>query len=113
MNAVLVVWLAFAPAQPEKPVEFAGRPLKFWIDELASDSLLRKEEALAAIAEIGPPAKEAMPAVEKLLAAEQPSLRKRAALTVWKLGGTSKHAAEAYAAELKSDDRLRQYEALM
>ena len=76
------------------------------------DSILRKEEALAVIAELGPAAKEAMPAVEKLLTAKQPSVRKRAAITVWKLGGTNKHAIDALAAELKSDDRLRQYVAL-
>lgn len=112
MNYLVALCLSLAPGQPAAPVEYAGRPLKFWLDELASDSLLRKEEALAVLAQIGAPAKDALPHVEKLLRAKESTLRKRAALAVWKLGGTGKHLAEIYADDLKAEDQLVRLEAI-
>jgi len=82
-----------------------GRPMTFWIDELKSKNPLSREEALLVLADLGPAAKETLPAVEKLLDDQQPSVRRQAALAVWQLGGSKKHAAKALARTSSSRSR--------
>jgi HEAT repeat protein len=85
-----------AGAGPAEP-RFAGQPLAHWLAELKDPDVLVREEALEVLAEAGPAAKEAVPLLEKMLRDEPPSLRTRAAMALWRIGGQTRPAALALA----------------
>jgi HEAT repeat protein len=95
MSALLLVGLIAAAPAPE-PV-LAGRPLREWVKDLADSNPLVREEAVEVLAEAGPAAKEAVPLLEKMLAAEPRTLRTRAAVALWRIAGQTRPAALALA----------------
>src|SRR5262249_721858 len=62
-----------------------GKPLGQWIKALEDKNPLVREEALAVLADLGPAAKEAAPAVAGLLKDPRPFVRLHAAVALWKV----------------------------
>jgi HEAT repeat protein len=102
--ALLLLSLALAPAQPpaEEP-KFSGRPLREWLADLKNDDLLVREEAVEVLGSAGVSAKEAVPALEKLLKADSLSLRMRAGMALFRITGRGDQAAETLTEALRDD----------
>src|SRR5690242_12997137 len=94
---------ADAPAAEDVLVQ--GKPLAHWVDLLKEPDLLAREESLEVLAQAGPAAKAALPAVRPLLNAEPLTLRFRAALAVCKLGGDAAPAVPIFAEVLAEPNR--------
>ncbi len=109
----LVFCLGHARAQ-KAPNEaaFAGKPLAHWVALLKEDNPLLREEAAAVLAEIGPPAQEALPELRALLKAEAPAVRVRAAVAVWKIERDTKAVLPVLEQALKDGHRGRRTLAL-
>jgi HEAT repeat protein len=76
-----------AAAPPEDEVMIQGKPLGYWVERLKEDRVKDREESLDVLAQGGAAAKPALPAVRALLKDQPLSVRFRAALAVWKIGG--------------------------
>jgi HEAT repeat protein len=108
----VVLLLTFALPCHAAETLYAGKPLAFWMKRLQSDDVLKREEALAVLADAGSAPQEVKPAVEKLLHSEPLTLRTRAALTWRRLTGDSKPAIAALIDNLKADSVPQRLEAI-
>ncbi len=98
MNVLL--FLGLVPAAEPVPA-FAGRPLTEWVKDLAAEDLLVREEAVEVLADAGPAARAAAPALEKLAREGPPALRLRAALALRRVAGKNALAVELLAQGLR------------
>src|SRR2546430_1077032 len=58
----MLAWVGFA-AGPDQPL-YQGKPLDFWLAQLKDDDALAREEAIAVLADAGPAAETALPALK-------------------------------------------------
>jgi HEAT repeat protein len=100
--ALALVGGLIADEGPAKEPLLAGKPIAHWIGELKLDDPLVREEAIEVLADAGPAAKSARPALEKLLADPDSSIRARAALALWKIAGPSEPVTRALIDNLPS-----------
>jgi HEAT repeat protein len=115
LRLVLIVFLfillgtrapqAHADAPPADSPMIAGKPLNYWIDQLKADNALDREESLEVLAQAGPTAKAALPAVRELLKDQPLTVRFRAALVMWKVGGEAAQAVPVMADMLSEPNR--------
>jgi HEAT repeat protein len=115
LAAVVALVFCLGDARAQKaPVEaaFAGKPLAHWIELLKEDNPLLREEAAAVLAEIGPPAKDALTELRPLLKSEAPAVRLRAAVAVWKIDRDTKAVLPVFEQALKDGHRGRRSVAL-
>ena len=82
LNASGSAWEQAAKKQPSEEPLAQGKPLRYWIDQLKDDDVLTREEAIEVLAELGPAAKEAVPALRRFLKDEQATVRFRAAVAL-------------------------------
>lgn len=90
--ALLVLSLCAAPVHAGEGEKYIGKPLQQWLDALESKDAKAREDALATLAKIGRPAKEALPKLTELLKDESVNIRFGAALALWSVGGDGKEA---------------------
>jgi HEAT repeat protein len=100
MSALLLVGLALAAGPAPEPL-FAGRPLRQWVKDLGDDDPLVREEAVEVLADAGPAAREAAPALEKMTREGPQRLRLRAALALGRVAGKNGPAVELLARGLR------------
>jgi HEAT repeat protein len=102
--ALLLLSLALAPGEPaaEGP-KFSGRTLREWLADLKNDDILVREEAVEVLGGAGSAAKEAVPALERLLKDEPITLRMRAGLALFHITGRTEQAAAALIEALREE----------
>src|SRR4051794_10271837 len=90
-------------SQPGLAVEplFKGKSFSYWLDLLEKGDPLDVEEAITVLADIGPKATAALPALARALKDEFAPVRFKAAIAVWKIDRQGKEAAPVLAAVLK------------
>jgi HEAT repeat protein len=98
------------PARPE-PV-YHGRPLRAWLDDLDDADVLVREEAMEVLGQAGPAAREALPALNRMLKDENRNLRVRAALALWRIGKDARPAVAALSENLRSSSTPVRREAI-
>src|SRR5258708_25797814 len=83
-------------AEPDKlgPVHY-GKTLRYWLDEVHNPAVLAREEAIEVLAHIGPPAREAVPALNALLKDPYQTVRRKAAIALWKIDRRERGAIAA------------------
>jgi HEAT repeat protein len=116
--AALGLLLALAgPARPagEKAASspVLERSLEAWLSDLDDRDVLVREEAVEVLAQMGPAARAALPRLKKLAAAPNRSLRTRAALALWRIGGDPKPAVAALTETLRDSGTAARREALV
>jgi HEAT repeat protein len=94
---------AAAPADEEATIQ--GKPLGYWVEQLKEDHVLAREESLEVLAQAGAAAKPALPAVRALLKDQPLTVRFRAAVAVWKIGGDPAPAVPVLTDALAGPDR--------
>jgi HEAT repeat protein len=91
MNRILLctclLALSSARITGQPPPAIDGRSLESWTKELGKDDPLAREEALDALARLGPNAKPSLDAIRPLLKDALPTVRARAAVALWKIEG--------------------------
>jgi HEAT repeat protein len=106
MSAVLLLLSgALLSAQPPATngPKLSGRLFHEWLADLEQEDVLVREEAIEVLGSAGPAAREAVPALEKLLKAEPWTLRTRAGVALWRITGRTEPAVNAIAAALRAD----------
>src|SRR5262249_8842844 len=81
---VLLLMVGLAPAAPEEPTP-PGTPLRDWVEALKDRDPFVREEALLVLGDLGPAARDAVPAITPLLTEDAAFVRVRAALALWKI----------------------------
>jgi HEAT repeat protein len=114
-HPVLLITLGVALAVLPSPVSAAepaarGKPLSTWIAALQGTDARAREEALLALAELGPAAKGAAPDIAPLLKDDRPLIRVRAALALWIIAA-DKEVVPVLTAALSGKDRAARVEA--
>jgi HEAT repeat protein len=109
--AALLGVTALAADPPAEPTAF-GQPLRFWVGRLKDDDPLAREEALAVLADLGPAAKDAAPAVAGLLDDAHAPVRVRAALALWQIDRRADAALAVLTDQLSSPNRAVRLDAL-
>jgi HEAT repeat protein len=110
---VLMTLVAAVQARADEPI-YAGKPLSSWVEALKSDNLFERGRACVALGEIGPGAKDAVPALAERVR-DDPDARVRAvaALALGKIGPPAHTAAPALGIALKNENpRVRAAAAL-
>lgn len=104
---------AAAPGVPPRAAPlYEGKPLRHWLGELQAKDVLARDEAIEVLADAGPVARQAVPALEELLRAGPPDARRRAALALWRIDGRTGPAVAALAEELRAPGPLARGQAL-
>jgi HEAT repeat protein len=102
--ALLLLSLSLMPAEPPaEAAKYSGRTLREWLADLKNDDILVREEAVEVLGSAGAAAKEAVPALEKLLKEDPLSLRMRAGMALYRITGRGEQAAAAMTEALRDD----------
>src|SRR5262249_55080468 len=104
LPALLLACSRTAAAAEPAPT-FADKPLSFWLERLRDADPLTREEAATVLGDLGPSAKEALPALHDLLKSDAGPLRLRAAMAVWKVGHEARETAPVLIAALRDGGR--------
>lgn len=91
---------------------YQGKPQDYWLRQLKDDDLLAREEAVAVLADAGPAAGAALPALKGLLKDPAATVRLQAAVAVWKIGRKSDAVTPVLIEALKGSDRAARQTAL-
>src|SRR5436309_303243 len=103
-----IPFLALSVRAAEPPAE---RPVAEWVKDLDDAQSLVRAEALELL--IRAEANAAVPQLTKLLADPLPSVRRRAAVALWKIDGQTKPAIAALTAAVRDVDAGQRRESLL
>src|SRR5438128_1594838 len=109
----VVLFLVAAPCWGQELPKQGGKTAAQWAKDLQSKDKIERQKAAVALAELGPGAKDAVPALMKALEDPEEDVRRRIPYALGKIGPAAKTAVPALIARLKDESgEVRYWSAL-
>jgi HEAT repeat protein len=101
MGFVLFLFVVVAPSWGQEVPKQAGNAAAQWAKKLQSKDSIERQKAAVALAQLGPGAKDSVPALMKALEDPEEDVRRRIPYALGKIGPAAKPAVPALIARLK------------
>ncbi len=99
----VVLFLVAAPSWGQELPKQGGKTAAQWAKDLQSKDSIERQKAAVALAQLGPGAKDAVPALMKALEDPEEDVRRRIPYALGKIGPAAKTAVPALLARLKDE----------